>query len=216
MRHVLAAGDAVTEAPFVVVVVDDDASFREAIVWLLRANGYDARHYGDADSFMAQHDIRAIGCALLDLRLGEDCGIEVFRRSRAHGHDMPVIMISGHGDIPTAVKAVQQGAIGFTEKPLDNAKLLADVASACTHHHDFCARYGRAVEAMRLYDLLTAREREVFWLLVNGKATKEVAADLGISLKTAEVHRARVFDKMQVNGLAELVGLSRHPGLPVR
>lgn len=190
-----------TERPFVVAVVDDDSSFREAIVWLLRANGYDARPHGDADSFTAQHDIRAIGCALVDLRLGEDCGIEVLRRSRTQGHDMPVIMISGHGDIPTAVKAVQQGAMGFIEKPIDNA---------CTHHRDFCARYGRAVDAMGLYDLLTTREREVFWLLANGKATKEVAADLGISLKTAEVHRARVFDKMRVNGLAELVGASRH------
>jgi len=205
-----------TETPFVVAVVDDDASFREAIVWLLRANGYDARPYGDADSFITQHDMCAIGCALVDLRLGEDCGIEVFRRSRAHGHDMPVIMISGHGDIPTAVKAVQQGAMGFIEKPIDNAKLLADVASACAHHREFCARYGRAIDAMRLYGLLTAREREVFWLLVNGKATKEVAADLGISLKTAEVHRARVFDEMRVNGLAELVGFSRHPGLALR
>lgn len=202
-----------TETPFVVAVVDDDSSFREAIVWLLRTNGYDARPYGDADSFIAQHDMRAIGCALVDLRLGEENGIEVLRRSRAHGHDMPVIMISGHGDIPTAVSAVQQGAMGFIEKPIDNDKLLADVASACAHHREFCVRYGRAVEAMRLYDLLTAREREVFWLLVNGKATKEVAADLGISLKTAEVHRARVFDKMRVNGLAELVGASRHLGL---
>lgn len=205
-----------TDAPFVVAVVDDDASFSEAIVWLLRANGYDARPYGDAESFLTQHNIRAIGCALVDLRLGEDCGIEVFRRSRAHGHDMPVIMISGQGDIPTAVKAVQQGAMGFIEKPIDNAKLLAEVASVCAHHRDFCARYGRAAEAMRLYDRLTAREREAFWLLVNGKATKEVAADLGISLKTAEVHRARVFDKMQVNGLAELVGVSRHRGLAFR
>lgn len=202
-----------TETPFVVAVVDDDASFSEAIVWLLRANGYDARPYGDADSFIVQHDIRAIGCALIDLRLGEDCGIEVFRRSRALGYDMPVIMISGRGDIPTAVKAVQQGAMGFIEKPIDNAKLLAEVASACGHHQDFCTRYGRAVDAMRLYSLLTAREQEVFWVLVNGKATKEVAADLGISLKTAEVHRARVFDKMRVNGLAELVGTSRHLGL---
>lgn len=205
-----------TETPFVVAVVDDDASFREAIVWLLRTNGYDARPYGDADSFITQHDMRVIGCALVDLRLGEENGIEALRRSRAHGHDMPVIMISGHGDIPTAVKAVQQGAMGFIEKPIDNIKLLADVASACTHHRDFCARNGRAIDAMRVYGLLTAREQEVFWLLVNGKATKEVAADLGLSLKTAEVHRARVFDKLRANGLAELVGLSRHLGLALR
>lgn len=199
-----------TDTPFLVAVVDDDPSFSEAIVWLMRANGYDARSYADADSFIAQHDISAIGCALVDLRLGEDCGIETFQRARTNGHDMPVIMISGHGDIPTAVKAVQQGAIGFIEKPIDNAKLLADVARACSYHHDFCASNGRAIDAMRVYDLLTAREREMFWLLVNGKATKEVASELGISLKTAEVHRARVFDKMRVNGLAELVGFSRH------
>ncbi|HVI51214.1 MAG TPA: response regulator [Candidatus Sulfotelmatobacter sp.] len=199
-----------SETPYLVAVVDDDPSFSEAIVWLLRANGYDARSYHDADSFIAQHDIRAIGCALIDLRLGEDCGIETFQRARTHGYDMPVIMISGHGDIPTAVKAVQQGAMGFIEKPIDNTKLLADVASACAYHQDFCARNGRAVDAIRVYDLLTLREREVFWLLVNGKATKELAADLGISLRTAEVHRARVFGKMRLNGLAELVGASRY------
>lgn len=199
-----------TEAPFVVAVVDDDASFREAIVWLLRTNGHDARPYGDAESFIAQHDMRAIGCALVDLRLGEDCGIEVFRRSRTHGHDMPVIMISGHGDIPTAVKAVQQGAMGFIEKPIDNAKLLADVASACAHHRDFCARYGRAIDAIARYEHLTGREQEVFWLLAMGKATKEIAGDLDISVRTAEVHRTRVFDKMRANGLTEMLGLSRH------
>lgn len=204
-----------TETPFVVAVVDDDVNFREAIVWLLRANGLDARSYGDADSFIAQHDIRAIGCALVDLRLGEDCGIEAFRRSRALGYDMPVIMISGHGDIPTAVKAVQQGAMGFIEKPIDNAKLLTDVASACAYHHDFCARYGRGIDAIRLYGQLTAREQEVFWLLVNGKATKEISGDLSISVRTAEVHRTRVFEKMWANGLADLVSSSRYLA-PVR
>ncbi len=200
------------DTPFVVAIVDDDPEFCEAIRWLLRANGYDARCYGDATSFIEQHDIGAIGCALLDLRLGEECGIEVFQQSRQRGHDMPVIMISGHGDIPTAVKAVQLGAVSFVEKPIETDKLLAEVARTCTFHRDLCARNGRAVEAIRLYGLLTAREQEVFWRLADGKATKEFAAELGISLKTAEVHRARVFEKMRVNGLADLVGFSRHLG----
>ena len=99
--------------------------------------------------------------------------------------------------------------MGFIQKPIDNAKLLADVASACTYHRDLCTQYGRAVDAIRRYEQLTAREREVFRLLVNGKATKEIAGDLDISVRTAEVHRSRVFVKMRANGLSELIGYSQ-------
>jgi len=185
-----------TDKPFTVAIVDDDASFSEAIVWLLRANGYDARHYGDARSFLDQLDMTAIGCALVDLRLEGDNGIEVFKAAYAKGYDMPVIMISGHGDIPSAVRAVQEGALGFIEKPIDNDKLLAEVAAACAYHQDQCRRYGRAEAAKKGYSLLSAREREVFWAIIDGMTTKEIATALGISVRTAESHRARVYEKM--------------------
>jgi FixJ family two-component response regulator len=199
-----------TEQPFTVAIVDDDASFSEAIVWLLRGNGYDVRHYGDACSFLDRLDMTAIGCALVDLRLEGDNGIEVFKAAYAKGFDMPVIMISGHGDIPSAVRAVQEGAMGFIEKPIDNDKLLAEVATACSYHRDICSRYGRAVDAIRLYGQLTEREQEVFWLLVGGKATKEIATILDISTRTAEVHRSRVFEKMRTRKVASLIDLARH------
>ncbi|MDO8605472.1 MAG: response regulator [Phaeospirillum sp.] len=197
------------DVPFVVAIIDDDAGFRDAIGWLLRTNGYEVHCYADAASFIEQHDIKAIGCTLLDLRLDQDCGIKAFQRSREHGHDAPVMMISGHGDIPTAVQAVQLGAAGFIEKPIDSGKLLATVAAACSAHRQQCDRYGRAATALNAYGRLTSREREAFWLMVDGLTTKEIAAAMTISVRTAECHRAQVFGKMSVGSLAEIHNAAR-------
>lgn len=193
-----------TDAPFVVALVDDDAGFREAIGWLLRANGYDVRSYADPTAFIERHDLKAIGCTLLDLRLGEECGIETMTRARQQGHDAPIIMISGHGDIATAVRAVKFGAAGFIEKPTDNDKLLATVAAACSAHLHQCQRYGRAANAVKAYALLTTREREVFWAIIDGLTTKEIATAMDISIRTAETHRARVFEKLAAGSVSEL------------
>lgn len=192
------------EQPFAVAVVDDDAGFREAIGWLLTANGYMVRSYGDAPSFIDGHDPASIGCVLLDLRLDGACGIDTFVEARQRGHDAPVLMISGHGDIPTAVKAVQLGAAGFIEKPVDNDKLIASVAAACTTHRQQCREHGRSANAMKGYGQLTGRERQVFWLMIDGLLTKEVAKTLGISIRTTEIHRSRVLEKMAASGLSEL------------
>ena len=192
------------EPPFVVAVVDDDAGFRDAIGWLLKANGYVVRSYGDAPSFLAGHDPVDIGCVLLDLRLDDACGIDTFMEARRRGLDAPVLMISGHGDIPTAVKAVKLGAAGFIEKPVDNDKLLATVDAACTAHQRQCRQHGRTINALKGYGQLTCRERQVFWAITDGLTNKEIATMLEISIRTAETHRARVFEKMAAGSVGEL------------
>jgi two-component system response regulator FixJ len=193
-----------SEQPFVVAVVDDDAGFREAIGWLLKANGYMVRSYGDAPSFLDGHDPTAIGCVLLDLRLDDACGIDTFMEARQRGLDAPVLMISGHGDIPTAVKAVKLGAAGFIEKPVDNDKLIATVATACATHQQQCRQHGRAISALKGHGQLTNRERQVFWAMIDGLTNKEIASTLDISIRTAETHRARVFEKMAAGTVGEL------------
>lgn len=192
------------EPPFVVAIVDDDAGFRDAISWLLKANGYGVRGYGDAPSFLAGHDPTVIGCVLLDLRLDDSCGIDTLVEARQRGLDAPVLMISGHGDIPTAVKAVKLGAAGFIEKPVDNDKLLATVAVACTAHQQQCSQHGRAINALKGYGQLTSRERQVYWAITDGLTNKEIGTTLGISIRTAETHRARVFEKMTAGSVGDL------------
>lgn len=206
------------EPPFVVAIVDDDAGFRDAISWLLKANGYGVRGYGDAPSFLAGHDPTFIGCVLLDLRLDDSCGIDTLVEARQRGLDAPVLMISGHGDIPTAVKAVKLGAAGFIEMPVDNDKLLATVAVACTAHQQQCSQHGRAINALKGYGQLTSRERQVFWSMIDGLLTKEIATTLGISTRTTEIHRSRVFEKMCAGSLSDLHKaahfLARNPVYP--
>ncbi|RAU21152.1 DNA-binding response regulator [Paramagnetospirillum kuznetsovii] len=196
--------------PFTVALVDDDSGFREALQWLLTSSGYDVRSYESLGLFVHGHDPTLVGCSLIDLRLGEDNGIEALKAARMQGHDAPALIISAYGDIPTAVLAVQLGAHGFLEKPTDNDKLLTAVAEACGRHVAIRRTYGMAIDAIRKYQRLTEREADVYWLLVGGAATKEFAARLHISTRTAETHRGRVFEKMEAAGLDDLVLSSFH------
>ncbi|TAN61320.1 MAG: response regulator transcription factor [Magnetospirillum sp.] len=198
------------ECRFLVALVDDDSGFRDALQWLLTSSGYEVCCFGDAASFVEGHDLSALGCSLIDLRLGNDNGIEALTASRRRGYDAPVIMISAYGDIPTAVRAVQLGAFGFIEKPIDNEKLLDVVATACRRHVEIRQQHGRAVDALRKFSRLTDREADVYWLLVGGAATKEIAGKLEISTRTAETHRGRVFDKFEARGLDDIVQAAFH------
>lgn len=198
------------ELPFIVALVDDDAGFREALQWLLTSAGYEVRCYDTVRSFVDGHDPSAIGCALIDLRLGEENGIEALKQARMKGHDAPALMISAYGDIQSAVLAVQVGASGFIEKPTDNHKLLSTVAEACDRHLALRRLHGLAVDAIRKYQRLTEREADVYWLLVGGAATKEIAGRLCISARTAETHRGRVFEKMEARALDDIVNSSFH------
>ncbi|ARJ67057.1 hypothetical protein WV31_15965 [Magnetospirillum sp. ME-1] len=195
---------------FTVAVVDDDESFREAVVWLLSSRSFNAAGYGDAASFFAKHPISAQGCAFMDLRLGDLSGLDAYRETRERGFDMPVIMISAYGDIATAVHAVQLGAFGWIEKPVRNEKLVETAVSACSAHEHICKQYGRAANYVRNFSLLTPREREILMHLGKGATAKEVGLELEISHRTVETHRNQIAEKLGLTSARDIAAVFFH------
>jgi two-component system, LuxR family, response regulator FixJ len=192
------------EAP-VVHVVDDDEAVRDSVGLLLESAGFPVRTYESATAFLKSVSGESIGCVLTDVRMPELDGLELQRRLAGIGVTLPVIVMTGHGDVPIAVEALKAGAADFLEKPFDDAQLLAAVSSALASGQR--ARDEAAVVAAIAIRLasLTPREREVLDRLVLGQPNKTIAYDLGSSPRTVEVHRARVMEKMGARSLAELV-----------
>lgn len=195
---------------FTVAVIDDDESFREAVVWLAISKDFGATGYADETSFFDGHPIDAVGCALMDLRLGNASGVEAFMQSRERGFDMPVIMISAYGDISTAVHAVQLGAFGWIEKPVRNEKLIKTIEAACVAHEQICKQYGRAVNYVRNFPLLTARELEIFEQLSKGLTAKQIATELAISHRTVETHRNQIAAKFGIRTVRDIAAVTFH------
>jgi RNA polymerase sigma factor (sigma-70 family) len=188
-----------------VFIVDDDEAVRDSLGLLLRSAGYRARVYPGAHEFLKAFDPRDHGCLVLDIRMPGMTGLELQKHLREIGCNIPIIFITGHGDIPMAVEAVRQGALDFIQKPFSDEELMDRIGDALKQ-----ATRQREDELERLHIMdrmssLTAREREVMEQVVQGKANKVIAADLGVSQRTVEIHRARVMEKMQANSLAHLV-----------
>jgi len=188
-------------------VVDDDVAIRDSLRILLEASGLAVQTYASATGFLAAAPALA-GCVLTDIRMPEIDGLELQRRLSARGFRLPVIIMTGQGDIPLAVRAMQAGAIDFLEKPFEDDRLLGAVRRALEQSQRLQEIEAVAAEAARRLVALTAREREVFDLLVTGLATKAIANELGASPRTIEVHRARVFEKLRARSLPELVRLA--------
>ena len=188
-----------------VFVVDDDEALGDSLKWLLEAHGYRVALYGSAERFLAETTAASSGCLLLDVRMPGMSGPDLFDALIERGSQMPVVFITGHGDVPMAVAAVKKGAIDFIEKPFGEDELLRQVAHCLmrdAQHREAVA--ASACGAARLA-ALTPREREVLELIVAGKLNKVIADRLAISPKTVEAHRARVMEKMGVRSVAELV-----------
>jgi len=188
-----------------VYVVDDDASIRDSLALMLGLGGYATRLFADAESFLVAFDPGWSGCVVADLRLPGMSGVELQARVRSRGGTIPFIIITAHGDVPAARAAFQAQAVDFIEKPFDDAQLRSaiDTAFALERSRIDTAELRRAdVEKL---SRLTAREREVLEHAVKGLHAKEIAAVLGISPRTVEVHRTHIMEKLGVRNIAELV-----------
>ncbi len=186
-------------------VVDDDQAMRDSMTWLLECEGCTVACYDSAARFLAVRNNRMRGCIVLDVRMPEMSGLELHEKLEALGSRLPIIFVTGHGDVPMAVLALQRGACDFIEKPFNNEDLLSRVRRALELDDQLAARQQRNSAIAHRLEQLTQREREVMQLVVAGKLNKQVADELDISMKTVEAHRARVMEKMGVRTLAELV-----------
>jgi two-component system, LuxR family, response regulator DctR len=196
----------------IVHVVDDDGAIRDALTWLLGSRGLATRPWPSAEAFLAGHDPVQPGCLVLDIRMEGMSGIELFDALRADASPLPVIFLTGHGDVPLAVAALKKGAFDFVEKPFNDNQLVDLVIEAL--RRDEASRSERAAEASlaaRL-DQLTAREREVMDGVLRGLPNKAIADELGLAMRTVEVHRARLFEKMGVRSAVELAQALAHVG----
>lgn len=192
-----------------VYIVDDDAAVLRSCSILLQAHGYDTAPCSSADVFLKTYDKSKPACLVLDLRMPGMSGLELQEQLSADGISLPIIMLTGHGDVPAAVQAIKNGAIDFIEKPANEQDLLAALDEAAAALRDTRSRTVPAAEVEARLARLTTREREVLDHLVLGRINKEIAETLGISQRTVEIHRARVREKMQARGISDLIMMLR-------
>ena len=189
----------------VVHVVDDDDAIRHSVVFQLETAGYAARHHASAEAFLGALPHASVGCVITDVRMPGLNGLEMVRRLNASGFKAPIIMMTGHGDIPLAVEAMKAGVVDFIEKPLDDDILLRAIESALSNATTPEQNDAQRIERQAKFASLTAREREVLAGVIAGKPNKIMAYDLGISQRTIEAHRATLMTKSGAANLSELI-----------
>jgi two-component system, LuxR family, response regulator FixJ len=193
------------ERPPTVFIVDDDDAVRGSLRLLLKSVGLAAATLSSAQDFLATYDPQQPGCLILDVRMPGMSGLELQQVLNLRGAIIPVIFITGHGDIPMAVEAMQQGAFDFLQKPFRDQDLIDRIQRALAKDQTGRAELQERSRIKQRLETLTAREREVLELVTSGKPNKIMAADLGVSQRTVEIHRARVMEKMGASSLAQLV-----------
>jgi two-component system, LuxR family, response regulator FixJ len=188
-----------------IFVVDDDSAVRDALKLLLRSVGQAVETFGSAQEFLDAYSEDRPGCLVLDIRMPGMSGLELQQRLNEKHSILPIIFITGHGDVPMAVEAMQAGAVDFIQKPFRDQDLIDRINQALEKDGANRAALGERNDIRRRLETLTPREREVLDLVVHGKANKVIAGDLKLSQRTVEIHRARVMEKMQASSLAHLV-----------
>ena len=207
-----------TPQPPMVFIVDDDAAVRSSLRLLVKSVGLSAAVFTSAQEFLSSYDTRQPGCLVLDVRMPGMSGLELQQQLNLRGAVIPVIFITGHGDIPMAVEAMQHGAFDFLQKPFRDQELIDRIQRALEKDRENRAALGQRARIRERLDSLTPREREVLALVTSGKANKVMAADLGLSQRTVEIHRAHVMEKMAASSIAQLVRMvldleeRAHPG----
>ena len=187
-----------------VYIVDDDAAVRDSLRMLLESAGYAVQGFDTARSFLSDADLDR-GCLVVDIRMPGMSGLELQEELGRRGVALPVIVITGHGDVPLAVRAMTAGAVDFIEKPFDDQRMLDSISRAFQIGSQKRSRAGEAQAARDLLALLTPRESDVLVQLVRGQPNKIVAHELGISPRTVEIHRASIMDKLKARNLSDIV-----------
>ncbi len=189
-------------------IVDDDDAVRKSLQLLFKTVDIEATAYESGDMFLEQFDDAVEGCVLLDIRMPGMSGLEVQKQLQDRGNSMPIIFITGHGDVPMAVEAMQSGAFDFIQKPFRDQDLMDRVSQALSQSEEQREASEQKEEVGQRYESLTPREKEVMGCVVKGQANKVIAMDRDVSQRTVEIHRARVMEKMQARSLADLVRMS--------
>lgn len=188
-----------------VFVVDDDEAMRKSIHWLMESVDLPVEMFSSAQDFLRACDPQRHGCLLLDVRMPGMSGMDLLEKLKGDGLHLPVIIITGHGDVPMAVRALKHGAFDFIQKPFNSQDLLDQVNAALQQDRAYRRQYREVAALHDQFATLTGREREIVELVVTGDSSKVIAAKLGISPKTVDIHRANIMKKVNVHTIAELV-----------
>jgi FixJ family two-component response regulator len=191
-----------------VYVVDDDEAVRDSLQWLLEGKGYRVHCFDSAESFLSRFDARDVGCLIVDIRMEGMSGLELQDQLIERQSPLPIVFITGHGDVPMAVETMKKGAMDFIQKPFDEAQLLALVERMQAEAVGKFAQQQSAANRDALMAKLTGREAQVLERIVAGRLNKQIADDLGISIKTVEAHRANIMEKLGANTVADLLKIA--------
>jgi two-component system, LuxR family, response regulator FixJ len=194
-------------------IVDDEDSIRRSVSFMLKTSGYQTETWSSGQAFLKEVKHAEHGCILLDVRMPEIDGLEVQRTLAERGVTMPVVIMTGHGDISIAIRAMKAGAVDFLEKPFEKAALIAAIEESFQRIADATDVSARALDAEKILGVLTPRERDVLEGLAKGLPNKTIAYDLGISPRTVEVHRANVMTKLDVRSLSDALRIAFAAGL---
>ena len=195
-------------------VVDDDPGMRKALGRILEAAGYAVRTYASAGEFLLAEKAGGLACLVLDVRMPGPSGLELQKALARDGGALPVVFLTGHGDIPMTVRALKAGAVDFLTKPVDGKTLLAAVETALAQAAVQSVEREELRSLQARYEALSPREREVFAQVVTGRLNKQIAGDIGAAERTVKAHRARVMEKMQAGSVADLVRMAERLGPP--
>ncbi|WP_050771185.1 MULTISPECIES: response regulator [unclassified Limnobacter] len=204
-----------TEMQETVFIVDDDEAVRDSLQWLIETEGYQVKTYEDPELFLEQLVWPQPCVLLLDIRMPKLSGLEVQKTLNERGIPIPIVFITGHGDVTLAVETMKNGAVDFLEKPFDEGKIKDLIHQHMRHAHELAQTAKLDEQINKLYSKLTTRELQVLERIVSGRLNKQIADDLNISIKTVEAHRANIMDKLQVTTVADLlkIALRKSPEL---
>ena len=188
-----------------VYIVDDDEAVRDSLQWLLEGKDYNVRCYDSAETFLNRYDAREVACLIVDIRMGAMSGLELQDKLIERKSPLPIVFITGHGDVPMAVNTMKKGAMDFIQKPFKEQELLTLVERMLEEAKASFAKYQQAANRDALLAKLTGREAQVLERIVAGRLNKQIADDLGISIKTVEAHRANIMEKLNANTVADLL-----------